>query len=338
MEKKETIKILLVFIFLVGLMSGLRAQQKLAQTGFQFLSVVPDARSAALANAMTTVANDASAIWDNPAMLAMMAPRYSVIVSRNNWIAGIQHHALSMAYRPFDGQFGVIGFGFLYVDYGEVEGTIVANNDQGYLETGIIRPNAYAISLAYSKMLTNKFSIGGQVKYVTQYLGPVIENYELQTSRVITSEQSASVLAFDFGTFYKTGLRSLLFGMSVRNFSEEIAFAEESFQLPLIFSIGFSANAGDFLPEMVNNEVFQNLMLSVDAVHPRSYPEYIKTGLEYRFQNKLALRVGYYSNNDERRFTYGLGLNLFGFTFDYAYVPFGVFENVQRFTIKFSWK
>ncbi len=335
--KKKNAKTL-AFVLILGLMQVVWAQQKLAQTGFQFLSVVPDARSAALANAMTTVANDASAIWDNPAMLALMAPKYNVMVSRNNWIADIQHHALTMAYRPFGGQFGVFGLSFLFVDYGEVEGTIVANNDQGYLDTGIIQPSAYAIGLSYAKMLTNKFSVGANVKYVSQYLGPVIENFELESAEVKTSEQRASVLAFDFGTFYKTGLRSLLFGMSVRNFSEEIAFAEESFQLPLIFSIGFSAKAGDFLPEMVNNELFENLLVSVDAVHPRSYPEYIKTGFEYKFQQRLALRVGFYSNNDERRFTYGLGLNLFGFTFDYAYVPFGVFENVQRFTIKFSWK
>jgi hypothetical protein len=35
------------------------------------------------------------------------------------------------------------------------------------------------------------------------------------------------------------------------------------------------------------------LMCSIDAAHPRSYPEYINVGFEYKFKNFLSARYGY---------------------------------------------
>ena len=333
MNLKKIVWLMLVF----SLIQSVWAQKKLAQTGFQFLSVIPDARSAALANAMTTVENNSSALWDNPAMMANMESNFDLAITQNQWIADIKHNALTIAFKPLNGQYGVLGLSLLMVDYGDVEGTIVANNEQGFLETGIINPYAVSVGLGYAKALTNKFSIGAQIKYASQYLGPVIDGYSVKSAEVQTSEQETSVLAFDFGTYYRTGFRSLVFGMSVRNFSQEIKFSQEEFQLPLIFSIGFSAKVNELLPETMKLEYLNGLLLTMDAVHPRSYPEYVKTGLEYNFKNMFALRLGYYSNVDGKSLTYGIGLKLFKFSFDYAYVPFGVFNNVQRFSLKFAW-
>lgn len=312
---------------------GVFAQKKLAQTGFQFLSVNPDARTAALAGAMTTVGNYSSAIMANPAMLAEMNDRFDVMFSRNEWIADITHNAATMAFRPFDGRYGIIAASLLLVSYGDVEGTIRADNEQGYLETGIINPSAYAIGFGYAKQLSNRFSVGGQIKIVSQYLGPAIRSISLENDRTTMDSMEKSVLAFDFGTVYKTGFRSLVFGMSVRNFSEEIKFAEEGFQLPLTFSIGFSYNIFDLLPK---RSLDQKILLTVDAVHPRSYPEYVKFGAEYLMMKSLALRIGYISNADEVNLSYGIGLTGYGFGLDYAYTPFGVFDKVQRITIRFS--
>jgi len=52
--------------------------------------------------------------------------------------------------------------------------------------------------------------------------------------------------------------------------------------------------------------------------------------------NFVFLRTGYMSNNDEYGMCYGFGLTKSGITFDYSYTPFGVFDEVQRFTIRFS--
>jgi hypothetical protein len=52
--------------------------------------------------------------------------------------------------------------------------------------------------------------------------------------------------------------------------------------------------------------------------------------------NVLSLRGGYISSNDESGLTFGIGVSQFNFTFDYAYTPYGIFDNVQRMTARFS--
>ena len=150
------------------------AQVKLAQTGFQFLSITQDARSAALADAMTTIPNQSGSLFSNPAMLAAMDKTVDVMLSQNNWIADIRHNALSAALQLENGQYGVVGISMQLVDYGEVQSTMVARNEQGFLDLGTIEPSAYALGVGYARALSDQFLVGGQVKYVSQYLGPAV--------------------------------------------------------------------------------------------------------------------------------------------------------------------
>jgi len=320
--------ILIIFMFL----GPLYAQDKLAQTGFQFLSVLPDARSAALAGATTTMLGGSASLWSNPAALGEMTLHTELMASQNNWIADIDHYAVSAAYRHGQGRYGVFGVSFMYVDYGEIEGTMIAANEQGFIETGIIKPLAYALGLGYGIRLSDKFSVGGQVKLVSQHLGPAVKSVDAPDGQNVIDNE-VSVLAFDFGTRYITGFRSLVFGMSVRNFSQEVRFAREGFQLPLTFNIGVSIDLFDIMPEMNANHGF---IFSLDATHPRSYPEFAKFGLEYSFIKTFFLRIGYITNRDEEDMAYGFGIQKFGLGVDYAYSQFGIFDNVQRFSLKFS--
>ena len=88
----------------------------------------------------------------------------------------------------------------------------------------------------YAKAFTDRFSVGGQIKYAKQDLGNSVASVvgEGEYTRV---ENSEGVVAFDFGMFYKTGFKSLNFAVSARNFAREISYAEESFQLPLTLRI-----------------------------------------------------------------------------------------------------
>ena len=306
----------------------LQAQEKLAQTGFQFLSVGQDARAVAMGEAFTTVEGNSSGLFYNPASMARLESTIEVSANYFEWIADINYTSISLGFRPAGGQYGVVGLSVMSVDYGTLQGTMVWANHQGFIDTEEFNPHAIAIGLGYSKYLTNKFAVGGQVKYVAQSLGRnVIPNEGVK-------DNIASTLAFDFGTIYRTGFKSFTFGMMVRNFSQEIKFEKESFQLPLTFNIGFSANVLDFVPLDMEN---QSLLLSVNAVHPRSYPEYINVGMEYEFNQFLALRFGYVSNHDEYGMTYGFGVKASHFGLDYAFTPFGIFNQVHRFSVRFSY-
>jgi len=320
----------LILAFLLIFFSTINAQQKLAQTGFNFLSVSSDARASAIGEAVTSFNNYSGALFHNPASMAQMDKFFNANFSINQWIADIKHITASLIISPFNGDMGVIGLSLQSIDYGEVEGTMVANNEKGYVDTKIMKPTALAFGVGYAKMLNDKFGVGGQIRYVYQKLG---ESIIPTLNGTTVKENKASALAFDFGTVYKTGFKSIAFGMSVRNFSKEVKYEEEGFQLPLNFIIGISANAFDFVNLDLNN---QTLLISVDYTHPRSRPEQLKIGLEYQFMSLLFLRGGYIIGNYEDNLTFGVGLSYSGFNIDYSYTPYGIFNNVQRLTARIS--
>ncbi len=51
---------------------------------------------------------------------------------------------------PFVRNYGVFGFSLMAVDYGEVQETIRADNDQGFIDLGTIRPSAFAVGAGYA--------------------------------------------------------------------------------------------------------------------------------------------------------------------------------------------
>ncbi|MDZ7262434.1 MAG: PorV/PorQ family protein, partial [candidate division KSB1 bacterium] len=277
-----------------------------------------------------------SALFCNPPGISNMSKLVDLTASTNQWIADITHNTFSLALSPFRGKYGVVGFSLQTVDYGKFYGTRVDKTTPlGYVDTEIFELNSLAIGLGYAKQLTDRFSVGGQVRWVRQNLGesiiPAITTELDTTEKTVTSELTP--FAFDFGTQFKTGVKSLVFGMSVRNFSTEIKYVEEGFQLPLVFNLGISMNLMDLMEEA---PLDQSLYLSIDASHYRDYPEQIKFGLDYRLMNMLSLRGGYMNSIERNGFSFGVGVSYFGVSFDYAYTPFGVFDKVQRMTARFS--
>ncbi len=318
---------LFLFLALLYMFSTANAQVKLAQSGFQFLSVNQSARATAMGGAFTTMDGSPNVLFYNPAGTARMDKTYGVAVNYFNWIADIKHISAAVTYSPNGGEYGTFGFSVQSVDYGKLEGTQVWPNAQGYVETGDFYPRAIAVGVSYARALTNKFVVGGQIKLVGQEMG----SSALPSG--VTKKNVANALAVDFGTIYDTGFRSLKFGMSVRNFSQEIKYEEEGFQLPLTFQIGISMNVLDF---MNIQSKMHRVMLSIDAAHPRAFKEYINFGTEYWFMNSFALRFGYITGHQEYNYSLGVGIQKFGFNINYAFQPFGVFGAINQFSIEFK--
>lgn len=323
------VAVVAVVVGLVG--SSVFAQQKLAQTGFQFLSVGTDARATAMGEAFNTIEGSPTALFYNPAGMARLNSFFQIAVNQTTWIADINYFSGSFAINPDHGKYGVIGISFLFVDYGDIMGTVVAENEQGFIETGTFSPGAVMVGLGYARALTDRFSVGGHLKYVRQDLGtprrPGADN------ALIPEDLALDVLAFDFGTIYKTGFKSLNFGMSLRNFSQEITYIREGFQLPLTFKIGFSIDALDFFQSGERNQSF---LVSFDAVNPRAFSEFFSVGGEYVLMDALALRAGYIHNQDDYSITAGFGLKVYKIMLDYSYTPFQIFDDVHRVSAKLS--
>lgn len=339
-------------LVLLTVSSSFAQNRKLAQTGLKFLAVGASARQSALAEAFTATHGSSASLFYNPAGMARLQSLAEATVSTTEWIAEIKHQFASIAISPFDGEYGVIGFNFQYVDYGEIQATILANNPQGFLDVGTFKPTAYAVGVGYARALSDKFSVGGDIRWIKQDLGSGITEASFTTtggeavdfSPLTTIDNTLGVLAFDFGIIYRTGFRSLNFGMAIRNFSREVKYQKESFQLPLTFKIGLSMNVLDLMEE---DPDVHSLLVLTDAEHPRDYPELLRFGFEYTFQRMLSVRLGYVHIGDEitrseaeSTTSFGIGLQQFfagmQFGLDYSYTPFGVFDKVQRFSVQFG--
>lgn len=326
---------ILVVMMIFSIAAVVYPYKKLAQTGFQFLSVSQVSRASGMGEAFITVCEGADAVFYNPAGMVLMKPRlFEVSVNTLQWIADIKYSSVGMAFSPFGRRYGVLGMSIMWVDYGVFYGTMVYPSFDGYVETGTFSPRAMSIGVAYSKNLTDRFVVGGQVKYVVLNIGRAVTPDVMSETGLTAKDFVASVTAFDFGTVFKTGIKSLVFGMNIRNFSEEIKFYREGFQLPLTFTMGVSFDLMDLVnPEKRGDN---SLLVALDAVHPRAYPEYINLGMELKLFGMFSIRAGYKSNQDEYGAAYGFGLEKFGLKFDYSYTPFKNFDGVQRLTVKFS--
>jgi hypothetical protein len=334
---KNRFLIATILLFVCGSISLLQSQdRKLAQTGMKFLNVGSNARSTGMADAITSLEGQSVSMFYNPATMARQKSYLDVFIGQSKWIADINHNFASISISPENGDYGVIGISLQFVDYGEFLGTVRANNTAGFLNTAPFSPTASAIGIGYSRALSDRFSVGGNIKSVNQNLGSSVTAVDV--NGVQTKKNSEiSVLVYDFGMLYRTGFHSLNFGVSVRNFSKEVKFEQEEFQLPLIFKIGLSMNVVDLMD--IDHEMHA-LIVSVDATHPRDYPEQINLGGEYLFMKTLAIRGGYMFNNDEYGYTLGFGVQkeIAGFNLgvDYSYMPFGVFSDVHRISFQLS--
>ena len=329
----------LTAIMIIGLLTSpsYGQQVKLAQTGFNFLSVSSDATAGGMGDAVNSFSGYSGALTHNPAAMAEMPGLLNLNVSVNDWIADIKYLSFSAIVSPLSGEYGVIGLSIQSVDYGDVLTTMVRPDNSGYIDTGVMDPAALAVGIGYAKAISDRFSVGGQVRFAYQSLGSSVVP---GGNSYVTKQNVASAVTFDFGTVFKTGIKSLAFGMSIRNFSQDVTYEEESFQLPLLFTFGISANLLDFTEFRGSNQSF---ILSCDVAHPTSHPEQLKIGAEYEFMKVIALRGGYITGDSEDGMTYGvgissaaLGLGSTDFRIDYSYTPFGVFNNVQRFSVSFS--
>jgi hypothetical protein len=304
--------------------------ERIGQSGWQFLKINGDARVAAMGGAYVAASKgDASSTFGNPASLSDVK-NIDISLSHVNWIADITYQTIAIA-KNFE-NIGVFGINFAYLNYGDMLETInspIAGEDRtSQVVTGnTFSANDFAIGISYSKQITDKLSIGGNVKYIKESI----------------AEVSMSNWALDFGTVYYTGFRSLRVAMTARNFGPDVTmtgYTEEyqaepmDVKMPIDFRLGVAMDFFDY--EGSNNL----LTLSLEFDHPNDGPEKINFGTEYSFQNIFFVRGGYKFNYDEEGLVLGAGLkyDISGFTgrFNYAYVDFGNLNKVHMIQLGIS--
>ena len=295
----------------------------------KWLSIPIGAKAAALGGAFTAMTNDVNSIFWNPAGLGFSEGR-QVFLTQTQWIADINVNAAAISYNA--DAWGIFGASLIQVDWGQINGTRRADNEQGFVETGTFEPKNWGIGISYARRVSQAFSFGANLKYLYEYLGASLEGSFDSPSRY---KAEMNVLAFDFGTIYDTGFRGLKIGMALFNFSKEQIYRAEYFPLPLTFKFGLAMD----VTRLWREESQHKITLAVDALHLRDYSERLNFGLEYNFKDMVFLRGGYKSNYDEEDLSLGAGIaySIESITLgvDYSYVNFKHFDAVHMFSIGF---
>ena len=313
---------------------------KVGTTAAQFLKLGVGARAIAMGGSYVAEANDLAALYWNPAGLGVMTGG-AVQLSSTQYLADISYNYA--AFGTNLGALGTLGVSLTFMDSGSMDVTTI-DQPEGTGEQFEVQD--LALQLSYGRALTDRFSIGGSVKYIRERIW----------------HSTASSVAFDVGTLFTTPYQRLRLGASMSNFGSkmqmrgrdiinsidptpgqsgdvEIVNAEyqtDRHPLPLLFRVGLAWDA------VLTED--HRLVASTDAAQPNDNSQYINAGAEYSFRDLIALRVGYkslFEEDGEQGLTFGGGLNLridrsIRARFDYAYADFGRLEQTHWFTVDLS--
>ncbi len=323
-----------IALFFAG---GLFAQSlKTGTTAAEFLKIGVGPRAIGMGSAFTATSDDITALYWNPGGLANLNSNQAFF-NHVNWIADINYDYAALAVNVPD--FGVLG-SFV---------SILTTNDMSVRT--IERPegtgefftySTLAVGLSYARRLTEQFSIGFNVKYISENLW----------------HMNSTGFAMDIGTLYKIPiLNEMRIAASISNFGTKMKLTGrdilsvkqvgagsspnlidtdlelDSYDLPLLFRIGAAVD--------VVKSSSNRITIGVDAIHPNDHSEYINTGLEYSWNETIFIRGGYnslFELDTEKGLTLGFGLkytiiDLVKIGLDYAYQDFGRLNNVQYFSL-----
>jgi len=325
MDLKKYLVTIMMFIISSTSFSQSTGIDKVGTTSFQFLKVMPDARSTGMGEAFITVVNSSDAVFWNPAALTKVS-NFDISSSYVQWFFDVAQISFSAAYN-WEG-IGQFGFQAMINDLGDIPVTRVDylfREESGNYNPGLtgetISPGSQVFGISYAKQLTDKFSFGLTVKYAQEDL---------------VAEKTSSII-FDGGLLYKTGYRSIEIGAALRHFGPEVKFVDKGYSLPQTFTIGISAELLSDIDPLLMHIDGQKLLLAYNLSQPRDYSQQHHIGLEYSFAGMFFLRAGYKLNFDEEGLSLGAGVNYSNIRVDYSYNDFGEFlDSIHRFTIGFS--
>ena len=334
-------KFLLVIAILFTLLQGIGFSQvtKTGTTAAKFLSIGIGPRANAMGGAFTSVVNDVSALYWNPAGAAELIQNEAMFTYTSlfkDLDINLNYFALVIPTEDW----GSFGLSVTALDYGDMEVT-TEYYPEGTGEK--FSAASYAFGLSYARNITEGFAAGITIKYITEGI----------------FNSSANGVAFDVGTIFKTPFFGIKFASIITNYGSKMQMTGEDllirydadptrkgnnetvdayyktdyFELPLRLQIGLSKDF-QFLDG-------QRLTIAMDATHPNDNTEYVNIGGELSFlDNLISLRGGYkglFLENNQEGLTLGVGLNyvlgVFAIGVDYSYQEFEFLNYTHSFGV-----
>jgi long-subunit fatty acid transport protein len=325
-------------------------------TSVPFLQIEPDSRSAGMGNTGVALADNASALFWNPAGFAFQEKETQIGITHSNWLPNFNTDLFYdyLAGKMYIDGIGTIGAHITYFNLGEQMQTDEAGN-----ELGTFRSMEFASGASYGFRINDNFAIGTGFRFIYSRLVPAGIDVSGQPAKNGTS------VGADLGLLYKTNifeisdrLAQFNVGMNLSNIGPGIQYTDRAQQdpLPTVLRLGWAFNmnldtdgfntitiANDVSKVMARNDTTGGKAMPVHEAIFKSWDTYLRydhieseykevplaeqfmigIGAEYWYDRKFALRAGYFyesPNNGDRQFlTFGAGIryNIFGVDFSY---------------------
>jgi len=331
----------LSFVAGLLLLSALIAPPAHAQLGEStalFLRIEPDSRAAGMGNTGVAVADNANAMFWNPAGLAFQQ-NTQVGLTHANWLpefdAGLFYEYLVGTYHV-DGV-GTFGGNVTYLNLGEIE---IRNSEN--VSQGTYRSYELAVGVSYGYRVSDRLGLGTSLRGIYSKLSPATGDIDSGT---------ASTIAGDLSVLYRTapfqlgGAQSTFStGMNLANMGGRMRYDDDKQALPMNLRFGYAWTinfdeynsltfANDFNKELVNvnretrevvqgdstitetvtrpDPFYQALFTSWGPARGEQRPDEqaatlsvveqftVGAGLEYWYSDLFALRTGYFYEDPE---------------------------------------
>ena len=340
---KKIFTLIILSIFAASLYAGDVARK--GTTGAEQLFIPVGARGIATGGAFGSNLTGLESVYYNPAGLDILQGA-EAIFSYMNYIADINVSYFGASTNL--GDFGSIALTFKTFDFGDIPITTAEFPDG---DGRTYSPSFLTLGLTYSKLITDRISIGTSFKLISESI----------------QNTSANGFAIDFGVQYRFD-QQLSLGAALMNIGPNMKYSgpelqqrtgvpgsnpgsptgsfeivSEGFQIPSYFQLSLSYEYN------INEQ--NNLTLGSAFIANNSLEDQFNFGLEYGFMSNFFLRGGYnlsvgsgseFDNSSIYGFTAGAGIAYdlggdLGFVFDYAFREVKEFPSSNHvFTIKMA--
>jgi len=298
MREKTAGKIFLVLFYAMIYSSGDAG----AGTGAAAMLTLPlGVRASGMGEAYTSVGDDVSSIYYNPAGLARVRQKEASFLYQSGFINDT-FGALNLG-LPLES--GAAAVSYFYYTTGKLD-LLDSNGDA----LSINAEEDYALTLSVSRRLSSIADIGFNLKLLNS---------------TIAEEFTATALAFDIGGLYQVIGDELFLGLSVQNIGAKLTYDTETEALPTVIRSGISYN-------------FVSSIVSFDVVSPGAGNTEKCIGFEYYVQDMTALRCGYRNMGDSDEISIGFGVELSNMKVDYAWSPDAELGDCHRISLNMKWK
>ena len=259
---------------------GFASQSALAQgtSGAVELKIPVGPRAIAMGQAFTAVADDANAVYWNPAGLNQLGGTH-LTAQYDVFIETVRYDYFAAATKL--GNEAALGIGAKLLSTGtEPEITNVVNGTP-VTGSGTVGENYMDIDLAGAYRLSYYFDIGVTAKYISKTL----------------SGTSASTFAADLGVLYHSPIPHLQVGLDLQNMGPGIKFDQVADPLPFEIKFGIAY-------KMFNDD----FVVDYDLDIPTDDPYVVNClGGEYWYKDTLVGRFGYQFAGSIDQNQYGIG-------------------------------